>query len=211
VLRLNDRPVTDRETADAAVQLLQPGERVHVRIVREGRLEDRVVEVGARDFTWVVPSEAPIPRPSWSPGGPGQQVLGLRWVAIPDDLRVAWGAPRGAGVLVARIDAGGPAAKAGVRVGDIVVRANGASVRDVDDVPYLSSSSTIRLEVLRRGASEPLRMEIPPAAMAPPPAAATPAPRAEEADRRRLEREIERLREEVRRLEAELERARKPE
>jgi S1-C subfamily serine protease len=205
VLRVNDRPVGNRAAADAAIQALRPGEEVRIRLVRDGQVEDRIVVVGNRASAFIVPKiEAPE---AWVPGGPGQQVLGLRWVSVPEDLRAAWGAPKDAGVVVARVAPDGAAAKAGVKVGDVVVRVNGVPMTSADEVPYLAHSSAVRLEVVRRGAPKPLELQLDTAP------GSTPAPPARrrtlgDAERRRLETEIEQLREEVRRLSEELKRER---
>jgi len=207
VLRLNDRPVENRVAADAAIQALRPGDEVRVRVVRGGHVEDRIVVVGHR-ATWFMPKmEAPG---AWEfPGGPGQQVLGLRWVDISEELRIAWGAPKDAGVVVARIAPEGAAAKAGVKVGDVVVRVNGAPLASADEVPYLSSSSPVRLEIVRRGSSRPLALELTPVATPAPSGAPRALQRAlDDAERRRLETEIERLQQEVKRLSEELKRER---
>jgi serine protease Do len=164
--------------------------------------------VGTRANAWVVPRiEAPD---TWEvAGGAGQQILGLRWVDVPEDLRTAWGAPREAGVVVARVMAEGPAAKAGVKVGDVVVRVNGVAMSSVQAVPYLSSAAAIPLEIVRRGSPKPLTLSLEPTPAASPAPARPAAKRVlEDAERRRLEAEIERLRAEVTRLSEELKRER---
>lgn len=72
-------------------------------------------------------------------------------------------APASAGVSVAAMAAGGPAAQAGVRVGDVVQRYNGVSVLDtrqfyrlvLDSVP----GSRAELELLRDGSV--VRIDVP--------------------------------------------------
>lgn len=56
--------------------------------------------------------------------------LGVQLTEMTEDLRVFFGAPREAGVLVSKVLAGSPAAKAGVQVGDIVLKVDAASVSD---------------------------------------------------------------------------------
>lgn len=72
-------------------------------------------------------------------------------------------APASAGVVVAAMEDDGPAAQAGLRVGDVVQRYNGVSVLDtrqfyrlmLDSVP----GSSAELELLRDGAA--IRVAVP--------------------------------------------------
>jgi membrane-associated protease RseP (regulator of RpoE activity) len=60
--------------------------------------------------------------------------LGVELVEITPELREHFGAPRDAGVLVARITPDGPAAKAGVHVGDVITAIDGQKIGDDTDV-----------------------------------------------------------------------------
>ena len=72
--------------------------------------------------------------------------------------------PRESGVEVASLDPGGPAGKAGVQTGDIVVGMNGQSVESVDDLHRLLSEVVVRdlarLDVLRGTERKVLEVEI---------------------------------------------------
>ena len=72
--------------------------------------------------------------------------------------------PRESGVEVASLDPGGPAGKAGVQTGDIVVGMNGQPVESVDDLHRLLSEVAVRdlarLDVLRGTERKVLEVEI---------------------------------------------------
>jgi S1-C subfamily serine protease len=53
---------------------------------------------------------------------------------IPPGLARATGVTQGYAVFVAQVDAGGPAAKAGVREGDLLISAGGAPLTGLDDL-----------------------------------------------------------------------------
>ena len=91
--------------------------------------------------------------------------LGARGVAGAEfsDLTPGLGSYFGAdrGVLVLRVGSNTPAARAGLSEGDVVVRANGeqiASVRDLRRAVAAASNREVVLNVVRRGASEELRL-----------------------------------------------------
>jgi hypothetical protein len=77
--------------------------------------------------------------------------LGLTW-----DDRAA-----GRGVLVSRVNAGGPAAKAGVRAGDRIVRAAGRDIATTEEFRsiILSAVSPLSLSIERGGSEQPLELK----------------------------------------------------
>lgn len=86
--------------------------------------------------------------------------LGVTLVDLTSDLREHYGAPKGAGVLVGSVEDGSPAAKAGVRVGDIVVAIDGADVDSSGDLRKAlrekKEGDNVRIEVLRGRARQAL-------------------------------------------------------
>ncbi|HEV7763386.1 MAG TPA: PDZ domain-containing protein [Thermoanaerobaculia bacterium] len=79
--------------------------------------------------------------------------LGVRLTDLSTELREHYGAPKDSGVLVASVEENSPADKAGIRVGDIIVSADG---RDVASPVALrrvltdkKDGDSVRLEALR--------------------------------------------------------------
>jgi membrane-associated protease RseP (regulator of RpoE activity) len=112
--------------------------------------------------------EAPAPPPRWS-----GELLGRDWFR---DLHFGWGGPRklgisyqeisgqlagyfklseDAGVLVTDVDEDGPAAKAGLKAGDVILAFDGKAVRDGDDlrrgVRDAETGRELALKVQREG------------------------------------------------------------
>ena len=81
--------------------------------------------------------------------------LGLEPQDITPDLARAFGLKDTRGAIVARILPGGPAARAGVRVGDVIRSLDGQPVEDAYDLVNrlapLPTDSTARLALLRQG------------------------------------------------------------
>jgi serine protease Do len=75
--------------------------------------------------------------------------------AIGDDQAAALGIAKNQGELIAGVEPSGPAAKAGLRAGDVVTKVNGVAVTPDSTLSYLVSNvkpgQTARLEVLRNG------------------------------------------------------------
>lgn len=77
----------------------------------------------------------PPPSSSWSfsfKSGKGR--LGVNATDMTEELRDHFGAPKDAGVLVQRVEAGTPAAKAGLKVGDVITRVGGELIDSPSDV-----------------------------------------------------------------------------
>lgn len=81
--------------------------------------------------------------------------LGVGIGPVDDDVAAALGLPKNQGEIIARVEPDGPAAKAGVKVGDVVVKVNGAAVTPDNTLSYLVANvkpgQTVRLDVIRQG------------------------------------------------------------
>lgn len=79
--------------------------------------------------------------------------LGVSLIDLTDELRDFYGASKDAGILVGSIADDSPAAKAGVKVGDIIVAVDGNDVESVVDLRRVlrekKEGDSVRLDVLR--------------------------------------------------------------
>jgi C-terminal processing protease CtpA/Prc len=91
------------------------------------------------------------------PGG-RRGYVGVSMSNMTSDLREFFGAPKDAGVLVTSVADDGPAAKAGVRVGDVITAINGKPVKGSWDM-YASmadkhAGDSIRFDIVRGKAKQ---------------------------------------------------------
>jgi S1-C subfamily serine protease len=86
--------------------------------------------------------------------------LGVGLVEITPDLRSHFGVSREAGVMVGSVEPDSPAAKAGIEVGDIILKANGDSVESSRDLSRTirnkKAGETVKLEISRNRANKTL-------------------------------------------------------
>jgi serine protease Do len=115
----------------------------------------------------------------------GRVIRGRIGVAIDEvnkDVADALGLPSAKGALVRNVEAGGPAAKAGVEPGDIVLGFAGKPVNRVSDLPRLVGNtkpgSQAELKVWRRGSEKLLKVTVDEIKPEPTTAAAAPTPKA---------------------------------
>jgi len=101
----------------------------------------------------------------WSfSGRAGQGRLGVRLLEMTPELRAHYGAPRDAGVLVAGVESGSPAEKAGLRAGDIITRAGGEHVERAADlaraVRHAKTGDSLTLDISRDRAASQVTVKV---------------------------------------------------
>lgn len=88
--------------------------------------------------------------------------LGVGLQELTDDLKAQFGASQGA--LIAEVAPDGPAAQAGLKNGDVIVRADGAPVVDTrrlqQAMSQLPPGGVVTFEVLRNGKSQAVRVKL---------------------------------------------------
>jgi hypothetical protein len=92
-------------------------------------------------------------------GAPGGGFLGVELTALSRELRVHFGVPEDAGVMVARVVEDSPAWRGGLRVGDIVTTVSGVRVDSPGDLAREvreRGGETVTLELWRDGRLEQL-------------------------------------------------------
>lgn len=86
--------------------------------------------------------------------------LGVTVQEMTQSLADAFGLKTLAGTLVSAVDPGGPAAKAGLEPGDVILKFDGKDVTHSADLPVrvanLPPGASVKLEVLRKGATKEL-------------------------------------------------------
>jgi len=90
--------------------------------------------------------------------------LGVVVQKITPDLRNKLKLEFETGVLIADVVKGGPADKAGIMRGDVILSFDGKQIKDTHDLPYLVASTpvgkTVGVEVIRKGQGEKLQVKI---------------------------------------------------
>jgi C-terminal processing protease CtpA/Prc len=93
-------------------------------------------------------------------GGPlvNRGYLGVALLDLTPELRTHFGAPEDSGVMISKVEAGSPAEKAGIKVGDILTTIDGKAVKSSWDVMGkmrdYDNSQLVPIEVWRNGKAQ---------------------------------------------------------
>jgi serine protease Do len=185
VLKLDGKDLITSLGLAQEIRARKPGTDITLRIERDGKPMDVKLKVGElsedsahRELEIRFPNLFPQlgPRPPRG-GNPPPQLKapfdGPRWEKrkyigaalqpLNKELAEAWGAKDGYGVLVVSLDEDGSARKAGLKVGDIILKADGRKVEDADELSgFLQNKKKgdkIKLDVVRD--KKPLTIDVP--------------------------------------------------
>jgi serine protease Do len=90
--------------------------------------------------------------------------LGVMIQAITPELKEKLDLKDEKGALVADVTAGGPADKAGIKRGDVIVSFDGKAIDEMKDLPYIVASTPVgkevTVEVIRKGRTERIQVKI---------------------------------------------------
>lgn len=174
ILEYDGQPVEGTVQFRRLVRETPPGRSVPVQVARNGRDEKLTVQVGnsARSMDTRLREVLP-PRnfnfkfsmpdlfPSMTP------VLGVQAEDISGQLGTYFHVPGEAGVLIREVSPNSPAAKAGLKAGDVITRVDGAAVKTVDDLrEHLRDQreqKSVSLTIIRQGSEMkvPVTIEAP--------------------------------------------------
>src|SRR3954463_967242 len=95
---------------------------------------------------------------------PSRGYLGVGLQAVDEDLAPALGIPKDSGEIVRSVVPGGPAARAGLQQGDVIVKVNGQPVTPDQTVSYLIANtpvgSRVPLDIIRGGRRQTVTIQV---------------------------------------------------
>jgi serine protease Do len=155
VTEINGTRVEGAEQFRRMIHEIPAGRTAQLTVWRDGRAQTVAVTLAKSEFKHPHAMTAPAPgafafrMPEvtelpevWDQGDfnnfaftmPGHFRLGIDAEDLEGDLGIYFGAPGGEGVLVRNVFAGTPAAKAGLKAGDVITSFNGERIRNIGDL-----------------------------------------------------------------------------
>jgi len=185
VLEINGQRIEGTEQFRRMIHEIPAGRTASLTVWRDGRSQNIKVTVGKQEagngkmfvdgpksFAFKMPTMPAMPDLSglehlrtFSMISPGRPVLGIDAENLEGDFGNYFGAPDGEGVLVRGVFANSVAAKAGLKVGDVITSLNGERIRSASELreKLLTSheAKSIKLGVLRNKSLLTLTVELP--------------------------------------------------
>jgi serine protease Do len=129
IMSLAGRPVDDPQEITSRVADINPGTQVQLQVLRDGRSRNQAVTIGT------MPTEKIEEPPAVQPSRTDQQKWGVSLNPLTPALARRMGlAGDEHGVVIAEVNPMSPAARAGLKPGDVVQEVNGRQVRTVDQL-----------------------------------------------------------------------------
>jgi len=178
ILEFEGKKVTSTQMLASEIRHRKPGSNVNLKIDRQGQIEEVKVRLGEYPeseikkelqlkFPQLFPAKPPLPpqRPlvfprTWET----RKYIGVYLQELNKELSQYFGVKEGRGLLISKITEGGPAQKAGLKVGDVIIRADGKRVESVRQLSGLiqdkEKGEKIKIEFLRNKKVHTVEVEI---------------------------------------------------
>ena len=175
IMEYDGTPVEGTVQFRRLVRETPPGRTVNLTVVRDGRETKIPVQVGdsARQMEsrlrMVIPSRPfnfNFTMPEFMPGR--TPVLGIEAEDLSGQLGAFFHVPGGEGVLIREVNAVTPAAKAGLKAGDVITKVDGNAVKSLgelrDNLREKRDQKSVSLTIIRDGAEKSVSVAIEPPA-----------------------------------------------
>ena len=187
LLKLDGKKIVSAQAFVSDVRNKKPGQDINLEVDRQGQAIEVKVKLGEypegeaqrelalrfpRLFvsppargelrTPPMPEKSPAPPQKAWPQWEKRKYIGVYLEAINKELLAYFGVKEESGLLINRVTKGGPAEKAGIKVGDVIVRADGKKLASVDDLSALiqdkKKGDKVKLDLVRD--KKPVSLEI---------------------------------------------------
>ncbi len=164
IVAVNGHPVKDRWDLLKRIRVEKPGSSVTLNIIRNNAKQEvtAVLEESEDHAFHVEPMLGSIDPPLFMISESATQ--GLRLMDLSDQLAEFFGAPNDKGVLVEEVRHNSPAANAGFKAGDVIVRVGDDPIEDIRDVRnalrHYEDGDSAHVGILRKGSSLSLSLKV---------------------------------------------------
>lgn len=173
ILRIDGDNVTSVRKLDRVVSEIAPDQSVRVTISRAGSEQELTATMGRRaenDFRGLLrdnPGNWEWEGPAFTNDGPwvfalaGSRRIGISTTELTKQLADYFGVTGGRGVLVTNVSDDGPAAKAGLKAGDVITAVDGEPVDGSGDISRAinrKKDGEVTLTIIRNRSQQTLRV-----------------------------------------------------
>ncbi len=176
LVKIDGKDVPSGASFSQEIRKRKPGTEITLGIIRDDAAKDIRVklgeyteEQGRRELETLFPElflsfqarpndpktqpQLKIRRPQDFFSRESRKYIGLSVQPLTDDLAVFFGVKEGTGLLVVQFDKDSPAQKAGLKIGDVIIKADGRSVEIANEISLLiqrkNKGDKIRFDIIR--------------------------------------------------------------
>jgi serine protease Do len=150
------------------VERTKPGDEMEVKIIRDKKEKTFSVRMGAERKYGLeyqdIEGKKKIEPKMFTFQMISPVRIGVSLENLTDQLGEYFGVENGEGALITEVDLDGPAFKAGLKAGDVIVKVDGVKIKDVDDVKQALSEKEpeekVKIEVVRKGEVKLFMVEV---------------------------------------------------
>lgn len=156
---VNGEKIRNTQSLTDIIRELTPGSTVKIGLWREGKAKEVKAVLGkyegSKRFTWHGVKAPKVIR--------SRAFLGVNLLEIEADLAAYFAVKAGEGVLITGVEKNTPAAKAGLKTGDVIVEMAGKPVKESKDIHEaladLKKGDSVAITVVRHGKKVALKAE----------------------------------------------------
>ena len=153
ILQIGGKDVSNRQMLRNEIRMRRPGESVTIKIERKGKTEEIKVRLGEysekdifQEFERKFPRlfapklleplkpTVPVEPELFRWGFENRRYIGVYIQDLNEELSEHFGVKKGTGLLISKISEDSPAEKAGLKVGDVIVKADGKRVETTNEL-----------------------------------------------------------------------------
>lgn len=174
ILRIDGENVTSVRKLNRVVSEIAPDQTVRVAISRAGSEQELTATMGRRKDnafqgllsgdhagTWEWESPMLNKDGPWVFALSGSRRIGISTTELTKQLADYFGVSGGQGVLVTNVSEDGPAAKAGVKAGDVITAVDGEAINETGDISRVvnrKKEGEVTLTIIRNKSQQTLRV-----------------------------------------------------
>ena len=136
IVEFDGKEVVDSKDLPRIVASTSVGKAVTIKLSRNGKVLERQVKVGEMEEKVEVAK------------APSHKSLGITVQNLTPEIAKGLGLEKETGVVVTRVEAGSPAANAGIQIGDVIREVNRKPVKDVEDFVQKIEKTRVQDSVL---------------------------------------------------------------
>lgn len=183
ILMIDGKEIKGSEMFAHEIRSRKPGKDVVLEVERDGKMKKIRVKLGEYPekevmrefeikFPRLFPSQPPksgefsfeIPVPEWRFNWGRRKYIGVYLDELTEELSAHFGVDEGKGLIISKFSDDSPARKAGLKVGDVIIKADGVRVESINKLNRIiqkkEEGEKIRIEFLRNKKKMSVEVEV---------------------------------------------------